>query len=77
MVVLYTVMPWEAIWATGQEPLAVVAFSGRLLLVRPRGAFAEVVALLSTDPQDYLNPRWYPGALVPLASHPGEPARST
>ncbi|MGE5675666.1 MAG: YlzJ-like family protein [Mycobacterium leprae] len=68
--ILWTVMPLELALA---EPVArdqqtVEVYSeGRLLSVLPNGdGTARVVRLISAAASDYLDPRWQPGASVPL-----------
>ncbi len=66
--VLYTVIPIEDVLNEPGAPAAQaeVAWEGRRLLVEPlQGGVGRVVRLISTDPLDYLDPRWQPGAIVP------------
>lgn len=68
--VLWTAMPLELV-VDGLWPQAQASVEqwveGRLLLVTPGSAGAGVVQrLISGDPQDYLDPRWQPGALVAM-----------
>jgi hypothetical protein len=64
--VLYTVMPAEVIWAEAEAPsLKSVVVRGRTLLVQPDGPDSGViVALLSTDPSDFLDANFTPGTRV-------------
>jgi len=65
---LYTVMPLELVLedrGTVQVALFEMTYLGRRVVSRvgPAGQM-EVVRLLSTDPQDYLDPRLCPGAVM-------------
>jgi hypothetical protein len=64
--VLYTVMPMELVFASEEQVrLRLCRSSGRVLLVREEGSgWGRVEALLSTNPQDFLDPRWQPGTPV-------------
>jgi hypothetical protein len=67
---LWTALPVELV-VEGMEPVAEptveMAVEGRLLLVRPGpDGTGSVERLISCSPQDYLDPRWQPGARVPL-----------
>ncbi len=72
--VLYTVVPLEIIFdddegekgdAPGPEQL--VEMDGVPMLVRPDGRGGTVVSrLLSTNPEDFLDPRWQPGTNVKI-----------
>lgn len=64
---LYTIVPDEQIWG-GEGPLAeVLTYCGRPCLVQRlddgRGC---LVRLLSTDPQDFLDPRLQPGSIFEM-----------
>lgn len=68
--ILWTAMPVEMV-VNGLEPQPPAAMEmmveGRLLQVLPgQNGRGTVQRLLSTDPQDYLDPRWQPGAAVSL-----------
>ncbi len=70
--VLYTIVPPEIIYGDdeGEEgdapaPEQLVEMGGVPLLVRPDGRGGNVVSrLLSTNPRDFLDPRWQPGTRV-------------
>lgn len=65
---LYTSMPLEAIFpAETTVPLQEVFINGRLCLVKrgPDGS-PRLERLISTDPKDYLNPRFAPNTLLDL-----------
>lgn len=53
---LYTVMPWDAIFPGDTESrLSTVLVNGRLCVIRrDHDGWARIERLLSTDPQDYL-----------------------
>jgi hypothetical protein len=68
--VLWTAMPIELV-VEGLEPQATACVEqwveGRLLLVTPgAGGVGTVQRLVSSDPFDYLDPRWQPGAVLRL-----------
>lgn len=69
--ILWTAMPVDLVIA-GLEPEAPAAMEmmveGRLLQVLPgQSGTGTVQRLLSTDPQDYLDPRWQPGTVISLS----------
>lgn len=69
--ILWTAMPVEMV-IDGLQPQAPAAVDmvveGRLLQVLPgQNGQGTVQRLLSTDPQDYLDPRWQPGMVINLA----------
>lgn len=72
MNILYTIVPPEAIFGMdgeveedeAGEELA-VEIQGVPMLVEPTGmGCGKVRRILSTNPQDYLDPRWQPGTKV-------------
>lgn len=68
--ILWTAMPVEMV-VQGLEPQGPAAMEmmvdGRLLQVLPgQNGQGTVQRLLSTDPQDYLDPRWQPGTVINL-----------
>ncbi|HWI66166.1 MAG TPA: YlzJ-like family protein [Symbiobacteriaceae bacterium] len=67
---LWTALPVEMV-VQGLEPDAPAAMEmmveGRLLQVLPgQNGTGTVQRLLSTDPMDYLDPRWQPGTSINL-----------
>ena len=69
---LWTAMPMELV-VEGLVPQATACVElqveGRLLQVLPGGSgVGTVQRLISTNPEDYLDPRWQPGASIPLSS---------
>lgn len=69
--ILWTAMPVDLV-IDGLEPQAPatteMVVEGRLLQVLPgQGGTGTVQRLLSTDPQDYLDPRWQPGTVINLS----------
>lgn len=68
--ILHTVMPLELVFADNgpSEPPVEVEVDGRRLLVQRNGQAWSIVRLLSSDPADFLDPRWQPGTVlrVPL-----------
>lgn len=68
--VLYTIIPPEELFADDAEPVPPVkaAVGGVAALVTPLGdGTARIERLLSTDPDDYLNPALQPGLIVALS----------
>jgi len=69
-VILYTVVPDHLLTAGLQAPspeLVEVRHEGRTLYAQPlSGGRGRVVRLLSTNPSDYLESCWQPGAMVDL-----------
>ena len=61
---LYTTMPWEAIFPNRSDPdptaLAVILDGPPVLIHRGRDGRARIERLLSTDPADYLDERFLP-----------------
>jgi hypothetical protein len=55
------------VYYTVLAPGLLLSGGGRLhLVVRLPNATGRVERLISADPQDYLDPRWQPGAVVSL-----------
>jgi hypothetical protein len=70
--VLWSIVPMEQVMEgfvieNAVEPRMEMSVAGRLLQVVPLPpATGRVERLNSADPQDYLDPRWQPGAVVSL-----------
>ena len=69
--ILWTAMPLELV-TEGLLPEATAPVErmvdGRMVLVTPGAdGMGTVERLLSTDPADYLDPRWQPGTRISLA----------
>lgn len=66
--ILYTVMPLELVMETAQSPSQQIVDStylGRQVVASVDGSGTRrMVRLLSTDPQDFLDPRFFPGAVI-------------
>jgi len=65
--ILYTVMPLELVMGETDPgiKMSVNTYLGKQVLTRASlDGSVEIVQLLSTDPQDYLNERLMPGARV-------------
>ncbi|MEW6522137.1 MAG: YlzJ-like family protein [Bacillota bacterium] len=65
LVPLYTIFPPDVVWQDWPvftDGLRQVAWHGRTVLV---GSDGRVERLLSTDPRDFLDPRFQPGSRVP------------
>lgn len=72
----YTIYPLELVWeeAAVDAPRVELQVEGRSLVAVPgAGGQLMVERLLSTDPNDYLDPHLQPGAALPywLSSGPG------
>jgi hypothetical protein len=68
---LYTIIPVESIFESesdSQEDAhdeVEIGRSGACLLVNSlSGGKYKVIRIISTDPQDYLNPQWQPGTII-------------
>lgn len=74
--IIWTPLPMQLV-TEGMEPALPqtmeVQVQGRLVEVVPDGAGGgQVVRLISSDPQDYLNPAFQPGATVRWDADPGQ-----
>jgi hypothetical protein len=73
--ILYTMMPQELIFPNEPESLTkqqMVSYQGIPLLVETSGPqHAQVVRILSTDPQHFLNNEICPGAKISFANLSG------
>ncbi|HHY44100.1 MAG TPA: hypothetical protein GX512_00105 [Firmicutes bacterium] len=76
--VIYTVLPPDEVMSTGEgEPphYFTIDMDGRTFVMELADGHARIVRLLSTNPNDYLNPEWQPGKQVgftiPGMTHPG------
>ncbi len=62
---LYTIYPLELILQTGEElHYFTVSFGQRTFVLEMVDGQARLVRLISSDPMDYLEPRWQPGTTV-------------
>jgi hypothetical protein len=62
--ILHTVMPPELVWSpqAEAEPQETVVDGPRQVVVaRGRDGVRRVCRLISTEPRDFLDPRWQPG----------------
>lgn len=70
--ILWSVMPLELVLGgepAGYAPSREMWVEGRLLEVEPLGdGTARVIRLHSGNAQDYLDPRFQPGTLIPFSS---------
>jgi hypothetical protein len=67
--IIYSCMPLELIFENmGQTnyEFQEAEFEGVKMVVEPSGSFSEarIIRLLSSNPQDYLNPRYMPGQTI-------------
>ncbi len=67
---LYSIIPREEIWAETEEfSILEMKVNGCMVEVATYDANNGVVLrILSTDPQDYLNPQYQPGTFIPLVN---------
>jgi hypothetical protein len=74
-VILYSVQPPEVTWQQPSEDNTVVVLdrTRTLIMIRDRNGQLRIVRLCSTEPRDYLNPRWQPGCVW---TEPHTPSRS-
>lgn len=71
--VLYSIYPPEVVLtqAESSEPrYFTVELDGRAFVLEMKDGRAQIVRLLSTNPRDYLNSRWQPGAAFGFGPHP-------
>lgn len=66
--IFYTTVPLEVVFEGFDQfkpQYEEIQFEGVKLLVEPQGSYqAKIVRLLSTNPYDYLNPRFFPGNMI-------------
>ncbi|MFA8438696.1 YlzJ-like family protein [Pueribacillus sp. YX66] len=66
--ILYTVVPQEDIFSTGQlqeqNKEMTVAINNVQLVVQQKEDKWEIIRLISSDPNDYLNEHYQPGQLL-------------
>ncbi|MBE3519029.1 MAG: YlzJ-like family protein [Firmicutes bacterium] len=62
---LYTIYPAEVIFQAREEPhYFTVNLGPRTFVLEMTDGQARLVRLISSDPTDYLDPRWQPGTTV-------------
>ncbi|HET7578527.1 MAG TPA: YlzJ-like family protein [Bacillales bacterium] len=71
--ILYTILPDQVVLDEEDEATEkadkqqLIEFDGRQILIEPLTENEwQIVRLLSSDPQDFLNPRYQPGNIVPV-----------
>ncbi|PLS06573.1 YlzJ-like family protein [Neobacillus cucumis] len=73
--ILYTMMPNELIFPTEMEAESkqkMITYQGVQMLVEPTDSeHVQVVRILSTDPQHYMNDQLCPGAKISFANLSG------
>lgn len=66
----YTVLPNEMVFEDEDEPKSnerVVDIDGVQLIVQPQSDMEyKIVQLISSDPMQFMNPRYQPGNTVPI-----------
>lgn len=68
--IIHTVMPMELVFPSEPAALRLLDCGGRQVLARRDEAGWCVERLLSSDPADFLDPRWQPGTPVPGSDAP-------
>lgn len=65
---LYSIIPDEEIWAeTDEVGIYELYINGCMMQVASMdGKSGVIIRILSTDPQDYLNPKYQPGTSIPF-----------
>lgn len=71
----YTIIPLEYVFEDNEDNVdqltekttefEIKKGSASLLVSSTTGGQAKISRIISTDPQDYLNPDWQPGSLLP------------
>lgn len=62
---LYTIYPMELVFQSAEEPhYFTVSLGHRTFVLETADGQARLVRLISSDPRDYLDPRWQPGTTV-------------
>ncbi len=60
--ILYTIYPEEMIFQnTAERKLITMNVDDKIFVMEIINGQAQIVRLISSDPQDYLNPNWQPG----------------
>jgi len=63
--VLYTIYPPEVIFQVDEKRhYFTIEFEGRTFVMELIDGQAQIVRLISPNPNDYLDPRWQPGTKV-------------
>ncbi len=63
--VLYTPMSVEEIFPSEAQQYKTISIQGKMVIAQQReDAQLQLVQLLSTDPQDYLQPSFSPGTII-------------
>lgn len=65
MNMLYTIYPPEVVFGTTEKPrYFTVNLGGKTFVLETTDGQVRIVRLISSDPLDYLDPRWQPGTLI-------------
>jgi len=63
--ILYTIYPPEVVFQTKEKHhYFTINFDGRTFIMELVNGQAQIVRLISADPNDYLNPKWQPGTKI-------------
>jgi hypothetical protein len=66
--IIYTTIPLELVFEgfdQYQPKFEEIEYQGVKLMIEPQGPYqAKIVRLLSSNPRDYLNPRYSPGNTI-------------
>jgi hypothetical protein len=67
--VLYTIYPPEVVMQSKEEEPGYLTLDiqGKTLVLRLVNGQAQIERIISTDPRDYLDPKWQPGTKVNLS----------
>lgn len=66
---LYTIIPYEEVFDEGDQILSSreISVGGIFMQVQPGdNNSGQIARIISTDPQDYLNPNYQPGTMISL-----------
>jgi hypothetical protein len=70
--IIYTSMPLELVYSGYEDfhpKYEEIEHNGVSMVIEPSGAYqGKIVRLLSCNPQDYLNPSYYPGSVIHFRS---------
>lgn len=76
--VIYTIYPAEYVLqdiSPDSRRYFTIDMDGRTFVMELCDGNARIVRLVSTNPNDYLNPRWQPGSQVGFTIPDGSPKR--
>lgn len=67
--ILYTIMPLDLVFAdpdatTKSQAVESTYLGKQIMSMMDSSGSRKIVRLISTDPQDYLDPRFFPGTVI-------------